>query len=481
MVVSFLERQYFSLAGRLNIRYNVACIMVWEAKGFIMRKAVLAFLILAITSSCFAKYSGGSGEPNNPYQIADVNDLLVLAGTTADYGKCFILTADVNLQGQVFAEAIIAPDTSSDSGFQGVAFTGVFDGAGHKIINLTIDTDGAGNDYLGLFGLIGHGEIKNLGLENVSITGGNYSYSLGGLVGENDGIINNSYSTGTIRTGADSWNVGGLVGENWHGTISNCYSTGDVTSGDYSSPVGGLVGDNAGTISDCYSTGDIAGGEHSGDTGGLVGVNRLDGAISNCYSTGNVAGGSALGGLVGYNFDSSINNCYSTGAVTGGDYSSDLGGLAGENGGTISNCYSTGDVTGGDDSYYLGGLVGHNYGGGTISNCYFLITSGPNNGYGVPLTDEQMRQQASFVGWDFNDLWHICETTTYPKLIWQIPRADFVCPDGVNFADFGFFANWWGAENCAGANNCDGADLTGDGNVDIDDLVAFSNDWLKGF
>ncbi|MGA2171682.1 MAG: GLUG motif-containing protein [Sedimentisphaerales bacterium] len=438
-----------------------------------MKRAVLAFLILAITSPCFAKYSGGSGTADDPYQIATAADLLALGANTGDYSSHFVLTADIDLDpnlpgNQIFTTAVIAH-------MVGAAFTGVFDGGGHRIANLTIV--GALGHYLGLFGYVNGGEIKNLGLENVSINGG----ETGGLVGRNfDGSISNCYSTGAITSGANSDSLGGLVGENEYGTISNCYSTCTVIGGDDSGELGGLVGHNyAGTISGCHSTGAVTGGYEPYCLGGLVGGNV--GTISNCYSTGNVAGGSALGGLVGYNFDSSINNCHSTGAVIGGDDSSDLGGLVGGDDGNISNCYSTGDVTGGDGSYSIGGLVGGSYGGSSISNCYFLITSGPNNGYGVPLTDEQMRQQASFVGWDFNDVWHICEVTNYPKLIWQMLLADFVCPDGVNFADYGFFANWWGAENCAANNNCDGADLTGDGNVDIDDLVAFSNDWLSGF
>jgi hypothetical protein len=38
-----------------------------------------------------AKYSGGTGEPNNPYQIGSVDDLLALAADTNDYNQCFIV------------------------------------------------------------------------------------------------------------------------------------------------------------------------------------------------------------------------------------------------------------------------------------------------------------------------------------------------------------------------------------------------------
>jgi hypothetical protein len=64
----------------------------------------------------YAKYSGGTGEPNDPYQIATAADLITLGETPEDYDKHFILTADIdldpNLPGRkVFDKAVIAPDT----------------------------------------------------------------------------------------------------------------------------------------------------------------------------------------------------------------------------------------------------------------------------------------------------------------------------------------------------------------------------------
>jgi hypothetical protein len=44
-----------------------------------------------------AKYSGGTGEPNDPYQIATAADLIALGETPDDYDKHFLLTADIDL------------------------------------------------------------------------------------------------------------------------------------------------------------------------------------------------------------------------------------------------------------------------------------------------------------------------------------------------------------------------------------------------
>ena len=358
----------------------------------------LTIIITLAAGSAFGTYSGGTGDPCTPYQIATKADLLALAANTGDYGAYFVLTADIDMQGQVFTTAIIAASNPNPSGnFEGTAFTGTFDGNGHKVTHFTI-SDGSGDyyyNYLGLFGYIDYGgSVKKLGLENFAISG-NYSFYIGGLVGCNYyGSISNCYSTGTV---SGYGNVGGLVGIN-AGTISNCYSTGSVSG---SSTVGGLVGENdyygdgSGIISNCYSTGAVSGSSNSQGVGGLVGYSV--GSVSNCYSTGTVTGGSGssyLGGLVGeneyyYGYDSGIiSNCYSTGAVSGSSGSQDVGGLVGYSAGNVSNCYSMSTVTGGIGSSTVGGLVGENeyYGNdsGIISNCYSTgAVSGSSNSQDV--------------------------------------------------------------------------------------------------
>jgi hypothetical protein len=62
----------------------------------ILNNYLLKFLFLSLLASSVFAYSGGTGEPNAPYQIAAKSDLLALAANTADYGKSFILTADID-------------------------------------------------------------------------------------------------------------------------------------------------------------------------------------------------------------------------------------------------------------------------------------------------------------------------------------------------------------------------------------------------
>jgi len=80
------------------------------------------FFVFNMDAVAQRKYSGGTGEPNDPYQIATAADLFLLGDSPGDYGKHFILTADIDLNpnlpgGKVFDKAVIAPDTDPKAVF----------------------------------------------------------------------------------------------------------------------------------------------------------------------------------------------------------------------------------------------------------------------------------------------------------------------------------------------------------------------------
>ena len=221
---------------------------------------------------------------------------------------------------------------------------------------------------------------------------------VGGLAGSSSGTISGCHATGSV-TGREP--LGGLVGANeLFGALVYCYATGQVTGGDPGcGALGGLAGDNDGTVTSCYATGSVTG---SMEVGGLVGSNSLFGAIACCCATGQVTGTDwgfgNVGGLVGDNPGGAVTSCYSTGRVAGPE---NVGGLVGYSSGTVISCYSTGRATG---WVAVGGSVGHNADPGQIADGYFLAPSdggGPDNGLGTALTAGQMREQGSFIGFDF--------------------------------------------------------------------------------
>ena len=404
---------------------------------------LLAITICLISFPAYAQYSGGTGEPNDPYQIATAEDLMLLGETPEDYDKHFILTADIdldpNLPGRkVFDRAVIASDIDpvpNKYGYQlydGAAFTGMFDGNGHTISKLTI----SGNSYLALFGQLDFpAEVNNLGLVDVNIAGS--GWFIGGVAGANGtfntpgGSVTNCYSIGTVSGDLD---VGGLVGENV-GQILDCYSKCTVDGNAY---VGGLVGKHnvytlyrpqSGNVTHSYSTSTVSGNQ---SVGGLVGYNES--YVDQCFSISNVSGGSIVGGLVGWNFAGTISNSYSTGSVIGDSF---VGGLTGENGGlvfmgaaygVINNSYSISVVVGTES---VGGLLGEHIDGEVTNSFWDIQTSGQTTSYGhaTGKTTAEMQTASTFLeaGWDFvdetangsEDIWKIAEGVGYPRLWWE--------------------------------------------------------------
>ncbi|HUT46481.1 MAG TPA: GLUG motif-containing protein [Sedimentisphaerales bacterium] len=444
--------------------------------GKLTMPLVVLLAICLFGRAAEAQYDGGTGEPNDPYLIYTAEQMNEIGADANDWDKQFKLMADIDLSAYTETDFNIIGTSFSNS------FTGVFDGSGKKIYNFTYTSTGANN--IGLFGYV-RGEnavIKDLGLIDPNVDAGAGKYT-GSLVGRIQmGTVTGCYAQGGSVSGERY--VGGLVGQNEDfifrpgmistRMISNCYSTGIVSGRIF---VGGLVGVNRdGTITNCYSTGSVS--ENWG-VGGLVGYNS-QGTITNCYSTGSVAGRTEVGGLVGWNDRSgTITNCYSIGSATGTRY---VGGLVGNNSqGTITNCYSMGGVTGTMD---VGGLVGKKSSGWVVTSFWDTQTSGQlTSAGGTGKTTVQMQTISTFTsaGWDFWNLWTICEGMNYPVFFWQIPVVDFLCPDGVDFIDFAFFANHWGQNNCNEVNYyCEGTDLDFSGTVDEADLEIFFDNWLAG-
>jgi hypothetical protein len=432
-------------------------------------------ILLLSCASFVSAYSGGTGEPNNPYLISTPSDLDSLGATSADWSKNFKMTADINMSGYTGTQYRII-------GNQTTQFTGSFDGDGHVIRNLTYTTITAGN-YVGLFGYTNGAAIKNLGLEDVDIyTGGG---SMGGLVGyQISGTITSCYTTGSVTSDAPSSYAyaGGLVGYQNSGAITSSYSTSSIITTANSSAInGGIVGwQNSGSITSSYSTGNITATSNSATAyaGGLVGSQNYGaGPITSCYSTGNVV---------------SICNGPS---IYGSGVDVFAGGLMAACWGSVVNCYSTGQVSAtGNHFVYKGGLLGYEFGTPTAS-FWDINTSGLNTSAGgTGKTTAEMKTLSTFTsaGWDFTnetvngtaDIWRMCtDGVDYPRLTWEFTEhGDLVCPDGVNFVDFAYFADRWHTTGCNSSNNfCGGADMDSSGTVDMTDLEIFAANWLVGY
>lgn len=170
--------------------------------------------------------------------------------------------------------------------------------------------------------------------------------------------------------------VGGICGNLSYGNIENCMVTGDISGYQY---VGGIVGDDNGrsSVSQCASSGNII--AIDGNVGGIAGNNSQSCYINNCYSIANVkAEGSYY--YTAYGIGYSAEQCYFAGTISGTDV---------------------------NQEYPIG--VSKN-------SCYYDSEKTKISGKPGALTTKQMKQQASFQGWDFDNIWTIQEGVDYPKL-----------------------------------------------------------------
>ena len=260
------------------------------------------------------------------------------------------------------------------------AFTGVFDGLGNAIVNLTIKLPNS--DNVGLFSSVSNGVVKNTSLANANIQGRHF---VGGLVGHagsaNSGasVISGNTVSGLVK-GID--NVGGLVGQIFVGgttIVSNNSSNAQVSA---RSDVGGLLGAgqiNAGSFlfdgntmwGDVRSQGGMSGGLIASiynDGGSLVKLSNNtmygDTISKGIYTENNIGG--AFGGLYNVFSGSSFQlvKNYNYGNVNTTPAAQYVGGLIGDAGGYngaslyIEDSGNTGKVSGGSG---VGGLVGSTF------------------------------------------------------------------------------------------------------------------------
>ena len=225
-----------------------------------------------------AQFSGGSGTSNDPFVITTAAQLATLATlvNTADniyYDKYYILQSDINL-------SAYGANWNGGKGWISIGiynysnngFSGVFDGNYKTITGLYIN-DPIGYET-GLFAYIkNNGVVKNLGLENVNITGDEF--------------------------------VGSIAGNIYYGSIIRCYATGNIKAHEW---VGGLVGSvTSSEILNSYSACNVTatGWERTGGIAGILG----NATVTGCYSTGNISGGEDAGGITGWAYNSTISYC----------------------------------------------------------------------------------------------------------------------------------------------------------------------------
>ncbi|MCL2037237.1 MAG: hypothetical protein FWG83_07650, partial [Oscillospiraceae bacterium] len=330
--------------------------------------------------------------------IPNVAELLKI-GNEYNFNENFHLTADIDLAGI---------DWEPIGEHNGNSFTGIFDGQGYVIKNMTTVGEGrASGLFRNVSGMWHDGSrwhnyetvIKNLGMENVHIdTFAEVNAGAGALFSQGRGstTVDNCYVTGSITTKGCGASAGGFATSaqavNPPGDIAifNSYNAADVTaigvnfedaypefpvyvSG--SASAAGIVANlhNYSTVNNVHNVGNITATATGGArAGGITGGFSRNDAIQNCSNSGTILATSSgvffgihpgeentdviAGGIVGVNFVNdgifgTVNGCYNTGDVSAtmtvekDVFSVYAGGIGGILHSNTSDCYNTGKVT----------------------------------------------------------------------------------------------------------------------------------------
>ena len=314
----------------------------------------------------------GAGTASNPYQITSAADFVTLSfysklGTYANVS--FELTSDVSLAGINF----------DPIGTWAKGFGGHFNGNGHTVSGLIINT---ADDGQGLFGVIQGGAV----IENFSLVNSSITCTLTGTAGAIVGQVNRG-------------NEGNII-------IQNIYT--DAVLICNGTEVGGIIG-NISDSNTAYSAGTVT--------------------ISNCVFDGKIEStGGYCGGMIGNarNVTVNLTNCANYGTISAGDHYS-AGLLVGKSCCyTISGCVNLGRVTGSSEMFAIACCIegkNNSEGARTLTNTYYLSGSAQDGatkeidseGSATPL-----RSVADFIGMN----------ATVPGG-WTKRAGDFAVPSGV--------------------------------------------------
>ncbi len=183
-------------------------------------------------------------------------------------------------------------------------FYGTFDGDGHMVKNLYINS---GSYPLGIFGYVKTGAaVKNLGVSGDVTCTASSNAQAGGIAGylESNAAIENCYSSVNVTSKKHGGSIAGYTASG--ATITNCYGSGNITTTSKNECfLGGICGSfynntNGATLTNCYSIGDVTGTSGAASYLGGLSPDKTAAHYVNCfYLDGTVSKESSKYGVTG--------------------------------------------------------------------------------------------------------------------------------------------------------------------------------------
>lgn len=276
--------------------------------------AVLALSLLS--PEALAKDTGGSGTKEDPYRISTAEELTAVR---EDLDAFYILEADIDLSGYedwIPIGTFMPMEEGSETPDPAYAFTGSFDGSGHKVTGLSIvQPEGM---LLGLFGCVSEGTVANLTIAGAEIQGNSMAAAAIGYVHRAtvDNVdVEDSEVAGKNTEELPANMVACVVAAGMESTLIDCdvKDSRVVLDGGLGSAISqvthdaGLVGGGleAGSMRGCTVSGSsVQAGDNCMGIGGLSGCAMSFTSVEACsVQNTNVAVGDnaqLTGGLLGY-------------------------------------------------------------------------------------------------------------------------------------------------------------------------------------
>lgn len=292
--------------------------------------AGLSLILIIMTVISIMPINVSAEDSLNVIEISRVNELIEFANKCKydSYSKDKIvkLTADIDVSG---------------SDFKGISyFAGTFDGGSHIISGFNVDYKGS--DF-GFFRYIAEsGFITNLNISgSINVTGS--QENIGGIVGVNKGVINESSFSGKVNASTATGAIAGYNHEN--AKIVSCTSDADILA---TNQTGGIAGVNDGLISSCTSKSRV----NTQELDTTLDIGGVD--VGTLNLTQNVIDRNDMGGIAGES-TGIISDCVNYGKIGFAHTGYNVGGIAGKQSGKVITCSNEGEIYGRKD---VGGIVG---------------------------------------------------------------------------------------------------------------------------
>ena len=164
-------------------------------------------------------------------------------------------------------------------------YSGIFDGQGHTISGLYVNSN---DNYIGLFGVVMSGSnIKNIGVINSYFKGNDFVGGIAGTVNESS-FVQNCYSINTISGNDYIGGICGAFGSN-NTDIKKCYAVCNIHPSEKATHVGGVIASGEYVnISDCYYDSDIFSGKAYTDIFSSVNAKNVEGKTTAQFASGEV-------------------------------------------------------------------------------------------------------------------------------------------------------------------------------------------------